>query len=103
MLEFPRWKYAVILLVVLLSTLYALPNICPHQFGPICTGPVSGTFRSDEAHDWNHFWDLDGRVIACPWHGIEFDITTGVALATPKYRVRHYPVTVVDDEVRVTL
>lgn len=27
MLEFPRWKYAVILLVVLLSTLYALPNI----------------------------------------------------------------------------
>jgi preprotein translocase subunit SecD len=27
MLEFPRWKYAVILLVMLLSTLYALPNI----------------------------------------------------------------------------
>jgi preprotein translocase subunit SecD len=27
MLEFPRWKYAIILIVVLLSTLYALPNI----------------------------------------------------------------------------
>jgi preprotein translocase subunit SecD len=27
MLEFPRWKYAVILIVVLLSALYALPNI----------------------------------------------------------------------------
>ena len=26
MLEFPRWKYVVILIVVLLSTLYALPN-----------------------------------------------------------------------------
>ena len=22
---------------------YALPNICPHQFGPLCTGTVNGT------------------------------------------------------------
>ena len=29
MLEFPRWKYVAILLVVLLSVLYALPNIYP--------------------------------------------------------------------------
>ena len=27
MLEFPRWKYALILIVVLLSVLYALPNL----------------------------------------------------------------------------
>ncbi|HVI57534.1 MAG TPA: protein translocase subunit SecD [Luteimonas sp.] len=31
MLEFPRWKYVVILLVVLLSSLYALPNIYPQD------------------------------------------------------------------------
>jgi preprotein translocase subunit SecD len=31
MLEFPRWKYVLILLVVLLSTLYALPNIYPQD------------------------------------------------------------------------
>lgn len=29
MLEFPRWKYVLILVVVLLSALYALPNIFP--------------------------------------------------------------------------
>ncbi len=29
MLEFPRWKYVVIVLVVLLGTLYALPNVFP--------------------------------------------------------------------------
>lgn len=22
---------------------YALPNICPHQFGPLCEGTVHGT------------------------------------------------------------
>lgn len=31
MLEFPRWKYVVILIVVLLSALYALPNIYPQD------------------------------------------------------------------------
>lgn len=31
MLEFPRWKYVVILLVVLFSALYALPNIYPQD------------------------------------------------------------------------
>ena len=29
MLEFPRWKYAVILLVLLVSTIYSLPNLYP--------------------------------------------------------------------------
>ncbi|MCD9031536.1 protein translocase subunit SecD [Luteimonas sp. Y-2-2-4F] len=31
MLEFPRWKYAIILLVVLVAGLYALPNIYPQD------------------------------------------------------------------------
>src|SRR5688500_9096145 len=31
MLEYARWKYVVILLVVLLSTLYALPNLYPQD------------------------------------------------------------------------
>ena len=85
------------------GTLYALPNICPHQFGPLCTGRVTGTFLNDEAHDWNHFWGLEGQVVACPWHGIEFDVITGVALANPKLKVRQYPITVVDGQVCLTL
>ena len=31
MLEFPRWKYIVIVLVVILSAFYALPNIFPQD------------------------------------------------------------------------
>src|SRR5689334_19196728 len=31
MLEYARWKYVVILLVLVLSTLYALPNIYPQD------------------------------------------------------------------------
>jgi nitrite reductase/ring-hydroxylating ferredoxin subunit len=85
------------------GVLYALPNICPHQFGPICTGRVSGTLLSDVEHDWNHYWGLDGRVVACPWHGIEFDIATGQSLASPRLKVRQYQIAVVDGQVRLTL
>ncbi|MGH2549045.1 MAG: Rieske (2Fe-2S) protein [Thermomicrobiales bacterium] len=84
------------------GTLYALPNICPHQFGPLCTGRISGAIQANEDHDWQSFWTREGHILTCPWHGIEFDITTGVALATDQYKVRQYVVSVVDGEVPIT-
>lgn len=81
--------------------LYALPNICPHQFGPVCEGHVTGALLSDAEHDWNHYWGLDGRVVACPWHGIEFDVTTGQSLVNPRLRMRQYRIDVVDGDVRL--
>jgi len=82
---------------------YALPNICPHQFGPVCEGHVTGTLLSDRDHEWRHYWGLHGRVISCPWHGIEFDVTTGCALVNPKLRMRQYRITVVDENVCLIL
>ena len=31
MLEFPKWKYALIVLVLLASVFYSLPNIFPQE------------------------------------------------------------------------
>ena len=36
--------------------LYALPNVCPHQFGPLCTGGVNGTMVSGPETNWAHEW-----------------------------------------------
>ncbi|MET1162269.1 MAG: protein translocase subunit SecD, partial [Pseudoxanthomonas sp.] len=47
MLEFPRWKYVAILLVVLLSVLYALPNIYPSD--PSVQITANRGFAIDEA------------------------------------------------------
>jgi nitrite reductase/ring-hydroxylating ferredoxin subunit len=85
------------------GTLYALPNICPHQFGPLCTGGVAGTMVSGPETNWNHAWLREGEILTCPWHGIEFDITTGQSLSSPRLRVRQYPVSVVGDEVTIML
>lgn len=43
MLEFPRWKYAVIVLVLILSAIYALPNIYPQDPSVQVTANRGGT------------------------------------------------------------
>lgn len=85
------------------GTLYALPNVCPHQFGPLCTGGVNGTMLNGPETDWKYEWGREGEILTCPWHGLEIDITTGLALANPRVKVRQYPVSVVGDEVVVTV
>jgi hypothetical protein len=43
-----------------------------------------------------------GRIVRCPWHQWEFDLTTGQTLADPNRRIRTYQVDVTDGEVFVT-
>lgn len=52
-------------------------------------------------------YSREGEILRCPWHGWEFDVTTGRSIFNPHaVRVRAYPVAVVDadrgpDDVRV--
>ena len=85
------------------GTFHALPNVCTHQFGPLCAGGVSGTFASSAATRWRYAWVREGEIITCPWHGLEFDITTGQCLASAKTRLRQYVVTVEDGQIFVTV
>ena len=83
--------------------LYGLLNRCAHQGGPLCTGRmVTGTLAADASDGWRRRWVLDGEVIACPWHGLEYHVPTGQCLAYPHVRVRRYDVTVRDGDVVVT-
>lgn len=47
------------------GTLYATVNTCPHRGGPLGDG------------------DLDRTTITCPWHGFQYDVTTGKCLTNP--------------------
>jgi nitrite reductase (NADH) small subunit len=87
------------------DTFYALLNICPHQGGPVCTGGVFPRTRAEvlpngRLREW---YDHDAPVIACPWHGWEFDVATGQCLADPTRRVAAYEATVVNGDVIVLL
>ena len=60
---------------------YALTNVCPHQRAPLCEGTLTGTTHSDGVDDVE--WVRDGEVLVCPWHGWEFDVTTGESVFNP--------------------
>jgi len=44
---------------------YAIDNTCLHRGGPLGQG------------------QLEGPVVTCPWHGWQFDVTTGKAVMNP--------------------
>ena len=81
---------------------YALPNVCIHQSGPLCRGAVSGTVTANAETGWQREWVNDGQIVVCPWHALEFNITTGQCLAFPQRRLRTYSVKVENDQITVS-
>lgn len=66
--------------------LYALEDRCSHDDGPLCEGD----------------FDCGTRIVVCPRHGAQFDLTSGRALTLPAYiPVATYPVRVREDGVVV--
>ncbi len=75
---------------------YALRNHCPHQAAPLCLGAIKG--MTLPARPGEYVWARDGEILRCPWHGWEFDITTGRSIFNPHgTRVKSYQVTVEPD------
>lgn len=72
---------------------YALRNICPHQGAPLCQGSLKGTALPSAPGEY--LWGRDGEILSCPWHGWEFDVTTGRSIFNPhRTRVRTFEVSV---------
>jgi nitrite reductase/ring-hydroxylating ferredoxin subunit len=80
---------------------YALHNGCPHKGGPLCEGRICGTNLPTD--DYTFEYGRAGEIVRCAWHGWEFEIATGRALADPAIRARTYPVGVEDGRIVVTL
>jgi nitrite reductase (NADH) small subunit len=83
---------------------YGLPNVCPHQTGPLCEGkPALGTLVANAEGDWKFEWVHDGEIVACPWHGLEYHVPTGGCIAYPNVNLRCYEVVAEDGKVKVRL
>lgn len=85
---------------------HAYPNWCAHQGGPLCEGMLSGTVEGEYDRDELETeleWCREGEILSCPWHGWEFDATTGECLVDKGCRLRSIPVRAEDGNVIVTL
>ena len=62
---------------------YAIDNACKHRGGPLGEG------------------DVDGTTVTCPWHGWEYDFTTGANLDDPSVKLGCYPVKVEGNDILI--
>ncbi len=82
--------------------IHAMRNLCPHKAAPICQGLVGGTWPPCKPGEL--VYAKHGEVLACPWHGWEYDIRSGAELHQPKPTHLHkFPVTVEDGQVFITI
>jgi nitrite reductase/ring-hydroxylating ferredoxin subunit len=65
------------------GTFYALDGVCPHAGGPLGEGTLRGT------------------TVTCPWHGWQFDVTSGENCLNRKMTHRCYGVKVEGNDVLV--
>lgn len=76
---------------------HALLNRCPHKGADLSKGRFIANLTSDAVGEYN--FHSENRLLACPWHGWEFDIKTGQSYFDPTgVRVRPFPVQLEDGE-----
>lgn len=67
------------------GSFYAIDNTCKHRGGPLAEGSLAGT------------------TVSCPWHGWEYDVTSGACQMDPSIKVQTFDVKVEGDDVLVSL
>jgi nitrite reductase/ring-hydroxylating ferredoxin subunit len=60
---------------------YALNNHCPHLGGPLCLGRTHPWVRSSQPGEYDVGEETE--LVACPWHGWEYDLATGQSFLGP--------------------
>jgi len=61
--------------------LCAISSVCSHEGGPLGEGY------------------LDGQIVTCPWHGWQFDVTSGKLVENPALSVKTYPLEIRGDDI----
>jgi nitrite reductase/ring-hydroxylating ferredoxin subunit len=67
------------------GTFHALDGVCPHQGGPLGKGVLTGC------------------IVTCPWHGWQFDVSTGQHRLNAKFFQPRFEVRVEGEDVLVNL
>jgi 3-phenylpropionate/trans-cinnamate dioxygenase ferredoxin component len=62
---------------------YALDNTCLHRGGPVGEG------------------DLEDTIVTCPWHGFQYDVTTGRNVFDPEVGLETFDVRVSGGDVSI--
>lgn len=67
------------------GTIHAMDGVCPHAGGPLGKGT------------------LEGPRVTCPWHGWQFDVTTGKHCLNDNIQHPTFDVTIENDDIYITI
>ena len=65
------------------GSFYAIDNTCKHKGGPLGEG------------------ELDQAQVTCPWHGWQYDVTTGACSTNPSVCQKKYNVKAEGDDILI--
>lgn len=85
---------------------HAYVNWCAHQAGPVCEGNITGTMEGEydpKSGKTTLDYCKEGKILNCPWHGWEYDITTGECLSRQGVVLPEYDVEERDNELILSL
>ena len=84
---------------------YAYSNFCVHAGGPVCEGlminRVVDIIAADRTYVGQDF--SSNAHFVCPWHGYEYDLTTGECIGDRRLKLKKYGVIERDDSVYVII
>jgi NAD(P)H-dependent nitrite reductase small subunit len=64
---------------------YAIENTCAHRGGPLGEG------------------EIQDKIVTCPWHGWQFDVTNGQSVMMPGMSVKSYKVEVKGEDIVINI
>lgn len=67
------------------GSFHAMDGICAHAGGPVADG------------------QLTGCIVTCPWHGWQYDVTTGAMCLNSQIRLQAFPVQISAGKILVQL
>jgi nitrite reductase/ring-hydroxylating ferredoxin subunit len=67
------------------GTVHALDGMCAHQGGPLAQGTVSN------------------GCVTCPWHGWQYELTTGIQMVNRQPLQRVFPVRETDGRIEIQI
>jgi nitrite reductase/ring-hydroxylating ferredoxin subunit len=79
--------------------LYAILDKCLHMGGALSKGKLLVAQNGRQCGDYH---EEEGRfILKCPWHGYEYDLTTGATLFDPELKLRTFSVREEDGQIVV--
>ncbi len=82
---------------------YAYENECAHEGGPVVEGKVTQDLIcevSDKGKCAEYFSDFKYDIV-CPWHGVQYDLETGICRADKRLKLNSFEVFVDGDYLKV--